>query len=380
MVLDVEDNIFMIPGPVKMHPRVTRAMSGPALLHRSPEFEECLADCRELTKYMFQTKSDVCILSGSGTAAMDAAINNVVRRGDRVVSLINGKFGERLADIADVYTGKNVTRLESAAWGQLEDLEKLEAELEKGDVKLLTMTHNETSCAFEHPAEKIGRMAKKHGVLFMADCITSVGCVDVRPDEWGIDICMTGSQKGVAAPAGLSMLAVSKHAQDVMHSENCYYLNVKKHLKKLNESDTPYTPAVPVFLAYREALHMLKEEGLENRFARIEKLANATRAAANALGLELFSDKNYLSRTVTAIKPPEGVKVGDIRKHLNDMGIMVAGAQDPYKGKFFRIGHMGITQMREIAATYVGLEAVLRKLGYNKFQPGASTAAIIDYM
>jgi aspartate aminotransferase-like enzyme len=377
MPFDVEDNIFMIPGPVKIHPRVIRAMCKPSMGHRSPEFKAVNKEIRELTQYLFQTNYDVAVLTGSGTAAMDAAVNNLVKPGDRVISLVNGKFGERLADIAQVYT-KNVTRIE-APWGRLEDLVMLKEELEKGDVKLVSLVHNETSGGFCHPLEEIAKIVKQHDAFLVADCITSAACIEVKPAEWGIDVVIGGSQKGVAAPAGLAMLAISPQALEAMHNENSYYLDLKKHVKKLKADDTPYTPAVHLFLAYREALRMLKEEGIENRIKRIELIAKACRSAIKAIGLELLAQDPFYSNTVTAIKKPEGVEIKELRARLKNLGVLVAGAQAPYKGEFFRIGHMGQVDIKELASTITALEVSLDKLGY-KVERGAGVAAIETFM
>ncbi|HIH98510.1 MAG TPA: alanine--glyoxylate aminotransferase family protein [Thermoplasmata archaeon] len=377
MAFDVEDNVFMIPGPVKIHPRVLRAMCKPSMGHRSPEFKAVNKEIRELTQYLFQTNYDVAVLTGSGTAAMDAGINNLVHPGDRIVSMFNGKFGERLADIADVYS-KNVTRIE-APWGRLEDLERLKKELEKGDVKLVTLVHNETSSGFCHPIEKIAKIVKKHDALLLADCITSAACLEVKPDEWGIDVTIAGSQKGIAAPAGLSMLAISPRALEAMHNESSYYLDLKKHVKKFKSDDTPYTPAIHLFLAYREALRILKEEGIENRISRVENIANACRSAIKAIGLELLAQDPYHSNTVTAIKKPDGVEIKELRSQLKNLGVVVAGAQAPHKGEFFRIGHMGQVDIKELASTITALEVCLGKLGY-KLDNGAGVAAIERFM
>jgi aspartate aminotransferase-like enzyme len=377
MVFDPEDNVFMIPGPVKIHPRVLRSMNRPSLGHRSSEFRKLNQEAKELTRYLFQTKYDVAVLTGSGTAAMDGAIGSTVHKGDKVVSILNGKFGERLADIAEVYSG-NVTKI-SAPWGMPENIEKLKKELEKRDVKLVTLVHNETSTGFCHRLKEISRIVKKYNTLLMVDCITSAACIELKPDEWGLDIVISGSQKGIAAPAGLSMLAVSPRALDQMHSENQYYLDVKKHIEKFKDNDTPYTPAIHLFYGYVEALRMLKEEGIENRIARVKKTADACREAIKAIGLEFYAQEGYYSNTLTAVKKPDGTDISSLCLKMSELGVSIAGSQAPHSGEFFRIGHMGLVELREIAVTIATLEVALKKLGC-KIKLGEGVSAVEKYM
>ena len=378
MVFDIQDNIFMLAGPVKIHPRVLKAMNTPSIGHRSPEFSEVNRELRELTQYLFQTKGDVAILTGSGTAGMDAALSNLLKKGDKALTINNGKFGERMGQLAKLYG--DATEL-VYPWGTPPDLGEIEEILSKGETKVLAFTHNETSTGFTNPLPEISKLCQKHDVILVTDGITSVGGIDVPVDKLKIDVCITGSQKCIAAPAGLALLSVSERAMEAMYDNTSYYLNIKKHVKKLRDDDqTPYTPAVHLHLALLEALRILKEEGLENRIKRTGRVAEACRAAVEALGLELLPEKDYASNTVTAIKYPDGVSDKDVRGRLKEeYGIIVAGSQAPHKGEFFRIGHMGLVQMRELLATIGAIEASLAKAGY-KFEKGAGVAAVEDFM
>ncbi|MDI6708692.1 MAG: alanine--glyoxylate aminotransferase family protein [Candidatus Thermoplasmatota archaeon] len=356
---DLEDNIFMLAGPVKMHPRVIKAMLRPALNHRSKEYSEILAEVRELLKYTFNSQRDVALITGSGTAGLDCALSNLLKPKDKVLCPYNGKFGERLYKIAQLYASATALTFE---WGKVIDIKKVEEELKKG-YDAIVLCHNETSTGMTNQAGEIGKLAKKYGCYYIVDGITSVGGIVVEPEAWNIDILVTGSQKCLAAPAGLSALSVSQRAYERLEPRN-YYLDLKKHIDRLKNNDTPYTPAVPLVLALREALVMLKEEGLETRIKRTSKLADACRKASEGLGLELFSEGNY-SNTLTAIKYPNGIS-DELRKNLfEEHRVIVAGAQDPYKGKFFRIGHMGICSFSDLLATFGALEASLKKFGYN---------------
>lgn len=376
--MDLEDNVFMLPGPVKIHPRILRAMSIPSIAHRSPEFTEVIGEIRDLIKYLFDSDNDVAIVSGSGTAAMDMAICNMFGKGDKVLNLTNGKFGERLAELSEMYS--NSVTLDYP-WGKPPDLEQVAMELEKGDYKGITLCHNETSAGMTNPAADIGKLAKKHDVLFIMDGITSVGGLEVRLDEWNVDIAIMGSQKCLGAPAGLSALSVSKRANEELIPDACYYLNLKKHVDKLREkSQTPYTPAVPLLLAAREALLMLKEEGLQNRIDRISRLGKATRAAMDALGITLFPEREYASNTVNAMNYPEGIDDLKFRNMLKEKhNVIIGGGQAHVKGKIFRIGTMGVCSFADLMACIGGIESTFKELGF-EFREGTGTGAIVGYM
>jgi len=193
-------------------------------------------------------------------------------------------------------------------------------------------------------------------------------------DAWGIDALVMGSQKCLAAPAGLSAVALSKRAYDSLHSDTSFYTNLKAHVDALAKQDTPYTPAVPLFLAFREALRMLKEEGIENRIARTTRLAEAARATVDGLGLQLFPDPRFASNTVTAIKYPAGVDDSMFRKILREKHrTTVAGGQDHLKGRIFRIGHMGICSPEDLEAGFRAIEATLREMDHPTARAGAGT-------
>jgi aspartate aminotransferase-like enzyme len=377
-MFDPQDNIFMLAGPVKIHRRVLDAMAVPSVAHRSELFKAVNEELRELLKYLFQCDYDVALLSGSGTAGVEASVSNLLRRGDKVLCPSNGKFGERLGELCKVFAEPTVLKFD---WGKPLDLGELDEELSKGGYRALTLCHNETSTGMTNPAREVGALAKKHGAFYILDGITSVGGLDVKPKELGADVTIFGSQKCVGAPAGLAGLCVSPRALEAMYDDTTYYLNIKKHVKKLKEGDTPWTPAIPLFLAMREALRMLKEEGYGDHVKRIHSLGEATRAAVDGLGLELFPDRLFASDTLTAINLPPGIKDKDFRNALRDQyNVIVAGSQDHIKGKVFRIGHMGICSHTDLLATFGAIEATLWRQGYTKFKMGASLAAIVERM
>ena len=375
-VPDLEDVVFLQPGPVKMHPRVLRAMSRPVLHHRTPEFKDEMTRLANGLKQVFQTKSDVVVLAGSGTAGMEAAVAGLVGKGDRVVAVDNGKFGERLGQIGSLHGECAVVK---APWGEAVAVDAVAAALEEAPTKALAFVYNETSTGVVNPGHELCKVAKKHGAFVIMDAITALGSVDVPVDAWGVDVCITGSQKCMAGPTGLALVSVSARAEAALRKWSLY-LDLGKHLKKIREGDSPYTPAVPLVLGMREAVDITLEEGLPARFARTRRLANATRASAEALKLPLYAKAGARSDTVTAIGYPAGMADADkrIRNRLKDVHrVHVAGGQDATKGKGFRIGHMGNVTPGEIVAYVHALEECLAAAGHG-FQHGAGVAAASD--
>jgi len=355
--------LLMIPGPVPMPQRVRSAMMRQAINHRGAEFGDIYADCVRVLQTLFGTKNDLYVVSGSGTASMEAAVANFAKNRS-IVSLVNGKFGDRLRELGELY-GK-VTPLESD-WGTPLDLESLKAHLD-GGAEVVTMVHNETSAGIRNPAPEVARLARKYDALFIMDGITSIGGDLVEADRWGVDVAIVGSQKCLAAPAGLSAISVSQKAWDMLAEKRPYYLDLAAYKKSGNKAqkETPYTPAVPLFFALREACLIAEEEGLTQRIARHKRMADAVRAAAREWGVELFPTIDAIhaySNTATAMKIPEGISDADLRGTVKKLGIEVAGGQDHLKGRIFRIGTMGAVSAPEILATLAAVQYSLKRLG-----------------
>ena len=354
--------LLMIPGPVMLHPRVLQAMSKQMINHRDKAFSDMYDECRSTLQYLLNTKNDTYVLTGSGSCAMESAISNLVK-GDKVISIVNGKFGERFRDIAGRYG--EVASLEFE-WGNPVDLAKVEDALSKG-AKAITMVHNETSAGVKNPAEEVGKLAKKYNALFILDCITSAGGDLVEADKWGVDIAVTGAQKCLGAPSGLSSVSVSKKAWDSMVKNPPYYLDLKKYKKsaEAERSETPYTPSITLFYGMLEAMRMIKEETIEKRIARHVKGAQGIRAAAKALGLELYpvtDSHTVLSNTVTAIMIPAGITDKDLRGTMKSAdGVAIAGGQDRLKGVIFRIPSMNAFTEADLVRTIESLESTLIK-------------------
>lgn len=364
--MDLEDTLLMMPGPVPVAPRTLRAMAKPMINHRGAAFSEMYDDCREILADVFKTQNDIFVISGSGSASMEAAIGCTINKDDTIVAIENGKFGERFKDIAGRYG--NVVPLEFE-WGEGIDLGIIEEKLSEG-AKAVTLVHNETSAGIMNPAKEVGKLARKYDALFIMDGVTSIGGDVVEVDKWGIDIAIVGSQKCLAAPPGLSMVAVSERAFKAMDDVDRmpYYLDLKAYKKSADKesTQTPYTPAIPLFFALQDALNIVKEEGMDARIKRHRTGSKAIRAAVAAMGIDMLpklNEHSNYSNTVSAMKTPEGVGSNDIKKDMLKRGIVIAGGQARLGNKIFRIGSMGNFTARDILITIQELETVLIKRG-----------------
>lgn len=377
MPFDAQDNLFLLPGPVKMHPRVLAAMARPAAAHRGPEFSDTVRRLETGLKTVIGAPH-VALMTGSGTAGMEAAISNLVHWGDRAIGLDNGNFGGRMAKLSKRYALDKAVTVTSP-WGQGVDLEALKMELEKGGTTAVCFTLNETSTGVMNQGKEIAGLCRKHDALCIADTITATGAVPVPMQEWGLDVSIVGSQKCLGGPSGLVFVGISERAYGRLDSPTLY-LDLKKHVEKQEkEQQTPFTPAVPLFAACLEGLEMLQAEGLENRFRRTKKLADGCRAAAEAAGLELAADKSVRSDTVTAVKLPPGIDDKQVRGVLKDrFNVIVGGGQEAWKGKVFRIGHMGTVGWAELAAGWAAIEGCF-KLAGKPLPKGAAVGAMMDF-
>jgi len=377
MTFDPETTTFLIAGPVRIHPRVLRAMSMPSLNHRGDYFHGIVAEIRELLPVLFAAKGHQVVITGSGTAGLEAMYSSLVPKDGRVLVLTNGNFGDRTNTIVRRYSD-NVTTL-SAPWGQSIPVDSVNTELAKGDVKAVCLVHNETSVGLANDLESIAPAIRASGALFLVDGISAVAGIPLPIEKWGVDAVVAGSQKGLAAPAGLALVHLSDRAVAALHP-GTFYLDLAAHLKSLEKNDTPWTPAVPLFLALREALLLLKEEGLENRLAKTHRLAEASRAAVDGLGLELFPERRHASDTVTAVKNPAGMGDPEFRKVLErEYNILLQGGQGALAGKIFRIGHMGIADWPDLLVTFAAIERILGKAGKLK-SPGAALREVVERM
>lgn len=357
-----------IPGPTPCPPQVLAASAQPMIDHRGRQFAELAQEVVEGLKPFFQTRGDVLVLTCSGTGGMEAAIVNTLSPGDRVLAVSIGAFGDRFASIARTY-GADVVRLEYE-WGQAADPDDLSRALAADpSIKAVLLTHNETSTGVTNPLAELARVVREQERLLLVDGVSSVSSLPIRTDDWGLDVVVSGSQKGWMTPPGLAFLAVSERAWQAYREARMprFYFDLGRHKEMLEKGQTPWTPAVSVLFALREALRLLREEGLEAIYARHARLGEMARQGVKALGLELLAaDERYASNTVTAVKVPEGVEVRALRRLLEDeYGVVVAGGQGKLSGKIFRIGHMGYAREEDIQGVLDALAQALPRVGYD---------------
>ena len=370
---------LMIPGPTPVPETVLKSMGRHPIGHRSGEFQAIVRRTTEQLKWLHQTSSDVLVITGSGTAAMEAGMINTLSRGDKVLCGDNGKFGERWVKVARAY-GLEVDVV-TAEWGQPLDPEAfrtaLEADTEK-QIKAVILTHSETSTGVINDLETIARYVKAHGTaLTIADCVTSLGASNVPMDAWGLDVVASGSQKGYMLPPGLSFVAMSERAWAAYATSDLpkFYLDLGPYRKTAAKDSNPFTPAVNLYFGLEAALDMMQKEGLEAIFARHERHRAAAQAGMEAIGLPLFAAKGHGSPAITAVAP-EGLDAELLRKTVKEkFDILLAGGQDHLKGKVFRIGHLGYVCDRDVLTAVSAIEATLQSLGLHKGTMGAGVAA-----
>lgn len=370
--------MLMIPGPTPVPEQVLMAMGKHPVGHRSGEFSDLVGDVLADLKWLHQTQNDVFVVTASGTGAMEAGIINVLSSGDRVLVGCNGKFGERWAEVAQAYN-LDVQTI-TAEWGKPLDTEAfreaLEGDTEK-QIKAVIVTHSETSTGVLNDLETIAKLVKAHGeALIIVDAVTSLGACNVPVDEWGLDVVCSGSQKGYMIPPGLGFVSMSDRAWKAYETSNLprYYFDLGPYRKNAAKNTTPFTPPVNLFFALQKALKMMKAEGLENIFARHDRLTRASRAAVKALGLPLLGPDDCASYAVTAVAPVS-VEAEQIRSAMKKrFDIILAGGQNHLKGKIFRIGHLGFVSDRDLLCAISALESCLESFDANP-SPGAGVIA-----
>lgn len=368
------------PGPVSVPEEVLLQMAKPIIHHRTEEFESIFAEVREGLKYVYETKQEVFILAASGTGAMEAAVANTLSRGDKVLVVNGGKFGERWGKISKAY-GLEVLE-EKVEWGYSVDPARIEEQVNNDkDIKAVMVQASETSTGVMHPVKEIGEITKKRDdVILIVDGITGV-CVFPLPfDEYGIDVLVGGSQKAFMLPPGLSFISLSEKAWEFHEKSDLpkFYFNLKSALTNAEKNTTPYTPAVSLIIGLAQVLRNFRKEGLANIHNRHEKLALATREAMKAIGLEGFV-KGTPSTALNVTIAPEAIGAKKVITSLSeDFGITIAGGQDHAKGKIFRLSHIGYIDRADTIGVISAIESVLKNLGHEfEFGAGTKTAAEI---
>jgi aspartate aminotransferase-like enzyme len=350
---------------------ILEAVAHPMVNHRGREFAALISRVAERLKDFYLTSNDVLILSASGTGGLEAAVVNTLSPGDKVLSVSIGSFGERFAAIADTY-GAEVIPLQYE-WGQAARAEDVRQALaEHPEVTAVLVTHNETSTGVTNPLEEIARAVREAGKLLLVDAVSSLGAITLETDGWGLDVVVTGSQKGWMVPPGLAFVSMSERAWRAYEASRMprFYLDLGRHRDMLPKGQTPWTPTMPIFFGLDVALERMAEEGMEHIFSRHASIGRMTRRGVKEMGLELLcEDERFASDTVTAIKCPEGIEVSALRNLMeDDFGVVLAGGQGKLQGKIFRIGHLGLVDEEDITQTLSALEQALSKLG---FKPAA---------
>ena len=372
----MKKNYLLTPGPTPLPPQVREALAKPIIHHRTPQFQAILKEAVEGLKYVFQTKSEVFILSSSGTGAMEAAVANLLTSGDSAIIIEGGKFGERWTELCQAYGIK--PEVIKVAWGKVFNIEELKDKLKASQAKVVFATLCETSTGVDFDIKAIAHAVKNSAAVLVVDAISGLGVVDLKTDEWGVDVVVSGSQKGLMLPPGLGFISVSgEKAWKLINQSRSprYYFDLRLAKAAWEQTDTPFTTSVSLVVALNAALKMVKEEGLENVFKRCSKLAQGIRSAAKALGLKLFADEGCSSRAITAVNVPAGVDGEKLVKTMRDAhGVTIAGGQAELKGKAFRIASMGYLNEFDIILALSCLEKVLHQMGY-KFELGSGLKA-----
>jgi len=363
-----EKRLIMLPGPTNVPDRVMRAMLKPIINHRGPEFSALYESISEGLKYVFETKQDVYVLTSSGTGAVECAISNIVNPSDKMIVPVFGVFSERLKEKVARYGGR-VAEI-PIEWGKAPTAKQVEDALKKEkDAKLVAVVYNETSTgATVRGLPEIARIAQENDALLMADSISILGGDHLPVDEWNIDLCVTGSQKCLACPPGLAMISISQRTWETIEKKTVkppYYFDLASIRDSASRKETPFTPAIPLYYALDEALKMIREEGLENRYKRHAMCAKAFYAALEALDLKPYPAENVRSNTVIAVNAPSGVDGAMVREVMRERyKVVISGGMGKIRQLIFRIGCMGIVSEAEVVTTINAFENALADLDY----------------
>jgi aspartate aminotransferase-like enzyme len=362
---------LMTAGPTPLPPKVSQVMAEPILYHRAPAFIEVYERVLRRLKAVFQTENDVLVFASSGTGGMESAVANLIAPGDRALVASCGKFGERWAELCDAYGAETVHH--QTEWGERVDPDEVDRELAKsgGDVRALFTTQSETSTGVVNDIAALTEVAHRHGALICVDAVSGLGVVDLPTDSWEVDVVASGSQKALMSPPGLGFAAVSTRALEAAaaaseRGAHSYYFDWQRTVKgqRKQPADSPFTPAVSLFMALDVALAMIEEETLPAVFERHAILGRAAREAVKTLGLELFGPEDENANVVTAAKTPDGIDGAAVPKMMRDrFRITIAGGQGDLKGKIVRIAHCGYYGAFDILSTFAALEMTLAELG-----------------
>jgi aspartate aminotransferase-like enzyme len=374
-------SLLFIPGPVAVSEPVLAAMARPLINHRGPEYARLLHRIADRLKPIFATKGDVLLMGASGTGSLEAAVTNLFGPGDVLLACPTGVFGERIAAIAKMW-GCTVEMLETP-WGAGVDPGALAARLRADREKKITgilLTHNETSTGVQIDLAAMSRAIGDHPAYLVVDAVSSLGASEFRMDEWKLDIVCAASQKALACPPGLAMVAVSARAWEKIKANNAprFYFDLTKYKEFFDKGEPPWTPPVSVAFALDVAIDLYEREGGRKVWARHARYTEALHEAVKAIGMEVFSRDGVHSVTVTGILTPHGLDNGTVlTKLLNEHGIVISGGQGKMAGKMWRWGTMGTISEADILGALGAFETVIRQAGY-AFEDGAAVKAALD--
>ena len=368
-----------IPGPTPCPPDVLQAAAGEMINHRGPEFAELLDRLTVGIQPFFGTDQEVLIISASGTGAMEAAIVNTLSPHDKVLCITVGSFGDRFGTIAERY-GADVTRSD-IEWGDAATPELVAELIQQDDYDALLITHNETSTGVTNPIGEIARAVRAVAdPLIIVDAVSSLGSIEMRMDDWGLDAVVTASQKGWLSPPGIAMAALSERGWAAAETSTMpsFYFDLSTHKDYADRGQPPWTPALPTLYAMDAAIPLLAAEGPEAIFARHHRFASWTRAAAKSLGLELLAEERYASDTVTAVQVPDGITGPTVSRRLREEhNVVIAGGQGKLAPSIWRIGHLGYLDESEFTACFAALQQALVAEGFSPAE-GAVIPGIDD--
>ncbi len=371
--------LSMLPGPTNVPNRVMRAMLAPIINHRSDDFVKLYTDVVDKTQQVFETQNDIVALSASGTGAVEAGVVNLVKKGDKIIIPVNGEFSRRLSQLIEGQGG-NVVKLETPPGENATFDQVKEAFDNNKDVKAFYVVHNETSTGtMVNYLDKVSDLTSRNDAFYVVDSVSLLGGAQLPVDKWNIDVCMTGAQKAIAAPPGISPISVSAKAKKYMieNPPSTMYFNLARYFKFYdNEKHTPFTPALPLLYAYREALSVMLEEGLQNVFNRHKVCSDALYDGLSAMGLSPFAKEEDRSISIVALNYLEGLEDKTFRSTLAEkFKVLVAGGFGDLKGKVFRVGCMGEVSPYHVMRTISAISSTLVMMGYDvDAQAGLKTA------
>ncbi|MEA3488730.1 MAG: alanine--glyoxylate aminotransferase family protein [Candidatus Omnitrophota bacterium] len=356
---------LLSPGPTPVPEKVLLRMADTVIHHRTPQFQAVIKEVNAQLKQVFRTENPVLMFASSGTGAMEASIVNFLSKGDKALVVRGGKFGERFGEICQAYGVETVDH--NVTWGEPADPSVVESLLkENPGIKAVYTTLCETSTGVVNDIKEIAKVVSVTDAVLVVDAVSGLSADELKTDEWGVDVVVCGSQKGLMLPPGLAFMSLSPKAEKLAESSDLpkYYFDLKAARKSYDRDDTPWTPAVSLVMGLNSTLSMILGEGLDNVLARHARLARATRGAVKAMGLEMFSKRP--SSAVTAVNVPVGVDGAALVKKMRDeQGVTIAGGQAALKGKIFRIAHLGYMDEYDTIAAIAGVEIVLSQLGYD---------------